>query len=186
LIAKGAIDPNLDELGFDEFLQGASIMRFWGWLLRGCAFVAAAIFIVMLVGAQTSCPIPACKGPEGDAWMPALFFAPLGLPALVMSVFFIAKAPWPNSPLLSRAGLWLKYLLFVLIALAILTPFIFGYLKGRQNMPHHIQVINKLQDVRTNEPDLELFSVISVESVRRVVASNPAALPSAGADCGSI
>jgi hypothetical protein len=36
-------------------------MRFLGW---GFVFVAAAIFIVMLVGAQIGCPIPACKGPK--------------------------------------------------------------------------------------------------------------------------
>jgi hypothetical protein len=47
-------------------------MRFLGW---GFAFVAAAIFIVMLVGAQMGCPIPTCRGPGGDAWMPAFFGA---------------------------------------------------------------------------------------------------------------
>jgi hypothetical protein len=112
-------------------------MRFLGW---GIAFVAAAIFIVMLVGAQMGCPIPTCKGPEGDAWMPAFFFAPFGLPALVMSIFFIAKKIWPNSPVLSRAGLWLKYLFFVIIGLVILSGFIFGYLKGRSRAFHLTQV----------------------------------------------
>ena len=63
-------------------------MQLLGW---GFVFVAAALFIVTLVVGQRGCPIPTCRGPEGDAWMPAFFFAPIGLPALVASVFFISK-----------------------------------------------------------------------------------------------
>jgi hypothetical protein len=111
-------------------------MRFLGW---GCVFVAAAIFVVMLVGAQIGCPIPTCRGPEGDAWMPAFFFAPFGLPALGMSAFFIAKKIRPNSPKLSRAGPWLKYLFLVIIGLVLLSGFIFGYLKGREPASHQTQ-----------------------------------------------
>jgi hypothetical protein len=113
------------------------MMRLVGW---GLVFVTAAMYIFFLVVAQRSCPIPTCKGPAGDAWMPIFFFTPVGLPALGMSAFFIAKKIWPHSPLLSRVGLWLKYLLFVLLGLAILTPFIFGYLKGRQHSSHPVQV----------------------------------------------
>ena len=113
------------------------MMRFVGW---GLIFVAAGLYIFFLVAAQMGCPIPTCKGPDGDAWMPVFFFAPLGLPAIVASVFFLAKKIWPDSPILSRVGLGLKYVLFVLVGLAILTPFIFGYLKGRGRTSPQIQV----------------------------------------------
>ncbi len=112
-------------------------MRFLGW---GCVFAAAAIFIWTLVIGQIGCPLARCKGPDGDAWMPAFFFTPFGLPALVMSVFFIAKKIWPDSPNLSRAGLWLKYLFFVIIGLVILSVFIFGYVSGRVHSSHQTQV----------------------------------------------
>jgi len=112
-------------------------MRFLRRLLWGLAFVAAAIFIVTLAVGQLGCPIQTCKGPDGDAWMPAFFFAPLGLPALVISVFFVARKIWPNSPFL---WLWLKYLFFVIIAVVILTPFIFGFLDALKSTSHHIQV----------------------------------------------
>jgi hypothetical protein len=112
-------------------------MRILGW---GCVFVTAAMFIAMLVVAQIGCPIPTCKGPDGDAWMPAFFFAPFGLPALVASIFFIAKKIWPNSPVMSAVGLGLKYLALAIIGLAFLTTFILGYLHGRERTSHQIQV----------------------------------------------
>ena len=112
-------------------------MRFLGW---GCVFAAAALFIVTLITGQTGCPFATCKGPDGDAWMPAFFLAPFGLPALVASIFVIAKKLWPSSPVLSRAGLWLKYLFFAIVGLAILSIFIAGYLDGRKASSHQIQV----------------------------------------------
>jgi hypothetical protein len=112
-------------------------MRYLGW---GLVFFAAAIFIWTLATGQTGCPYLACKGPDGDAWMPAFFFAPFGLPALVASLFFIAKKIWPNSPSLSRAGLWLKYGILAIFGLAILSIFIAGYIQGRRAYSHQIQV----------------------------------------------
>jgi len=115
-------------------------MRFWAWLLRACTFIAAVIFVLILVDAQIACPIPTCKGPEGDVWMLVFVVTPLGLPALVMSVFFLAKLIWPTSQLVSRAGLWLMYLLFAIIGLAILCPFILGCLDGLKHTSHRVQV----------------------------------------------
>ena len=105
-------------------------MRAIGW---GCVFVLAALFVVALVGAQIGCPIPRCTGPDGDAWMPAFLFAPLGIPALVASVFFVAEKLWPDSPGLTRAGLWLKYLFLAVFGLAILSLFVSGFLRGRDS-----------------------------------------------------
>jgi len=109
-------------------------MRRLGW---GCVFVAAALFIVMLVGAQSACPLLKCKGPDGDVWMPPFFFAPIGFPALVMSGLFVARKIWPNSRALSLAP---KYFLLVFIGLAFLIPFLFGFFKGRAPASPQIQV----------------------------------------------
>ncbi|MFZ0806794.1 MAG: hypothetical protein WAN03_11450 [Candidatus Sulfotelmatobacter sp.] len=109
-------------------------MRRLGW---GCVFVAAALFIAAVVFGQINCPIPHCNGPDLDAWMPAFLLTPLGFPALVLTIFFVARKIWPNSRLLSVAP---KYLILTFIGLAILLPFLLGYINGRTRISPPVQV----------------------------------------------
>jgi hypothetical protein len=54
-------------------------------------FLVAALFVGLIVLADSACPLMRCNGPEGDGWMLPFFFAPIGIPGFIASLIFLAK-----------------------------------------------------------------------------------------------
>ena len=54
----------------------------------------AVFWIASVLWAQSQCSIigTQCHGPDGDVWVLPLFLTPIGLPAVVISVFLIVRA----------------------------------------------------------------------------------------------
>jgi hypothetical protein len=87
--------------------------RIFTYVLRGGGILVAGIFVLTLVIAQNGCPNLRCNGPEGDGWMLPLFFSPIGVPALLWVIFFIAKEIWTHPQAVVKAGTSLKYLVWI-------------------------------------------------------------------------
>jgi hypothetical protein len=67
------------------------------FILKALCFIAAAVFVLTIASAQLECSvIPSisrqCHSSDGDVWMMPLFFAPIGIPALIatIAIFILA------------------------------------------------------------------------------------------------
>jgi len=69
-----------------------------GKVLRCLAFGAAVIWLLLLIYPTTYCLQNGCSGPAGgqniDGFLPAFGFAPVGLPALLWSLYILLRRIW--------------------------------------------------------------------------------------------
>ena len=63
-----------------------------GILLKAISALAALCWLALATLAQLSCSLAHCHGPSGDGWMPVIFLAPLGLPALMYTIVTVMLA----------------------------------------------------------------------------------------------
>lgn len=51
------------------------------------------VFIILIVVAEVSCPIPGCRGAGGDVWMLPFVYSFVGIPSLLLliAMFFLKR-----------------------------------------------------------------------------------------------
>jgi hypothetical protein len=51
------------------------------------------IFVILLLVAEGNCPLPGCRGPEGDIWMLPFAFSIIAIPAilLLLAMIFVSR-----------------------------------------------------------------------------------------------
>jgi hypothetical protein len=45
-----------------------------------------AMFLLLVAYAQSACPLSRCNGENGDVWMLPFFAAPIGVPAIILTI----------------------------------------------------------------------------------------------------
>jgi len=48
-----------------------------------------AMFLLLVADAQSACPLSRCGGESGDAWMLPFFAAPIGVPAIILTIVMV-------------------------------------------------------------------------------------------------
>ncbi len=65
--------------------------------MKYITFIAAFLWIFLILWPLSYCISKGCSGPDLDGFMPAFLLTPYGLPCFIWTIFYILKKIWPNS-----------------------------------------------------------------------------------------